>query len=285
MYLIEISAIIESTFNYCTYKNNMPKKAVLLTLACCSMLLLTSLSHAREEIKVGLYHFPPFTITKGEQVGGLAIDLLALMNARQDKFEFVPVATSPSTRHKVLSLGRCDISMFEEIEWGWENYDVDITEPFLDGEEVYIALAKPGRDQRYFNSFDNKTMVGVKGYHYRFANFNSNPEFLKKTFNMQLTPSNLGSIKMVLQDQRGDIAVVTRSLLAQFINIHPEQKNRILISDKVDQTYHLSAVLRKGIALDIATLNDLLKTLKDDGSFEHLWESVQVSTGELESPK
>jgi polar amino acid transport system substrate-binding protein len=276
--------IIEPILNYYTYKNNMSKQAVLLSLAGFSMLVLSAMGHAREEIKVGLYHFPPFSITKGEQVGGLAIEMLAVMNARQDKFEFIPVATSPSTRHKVLSLGRCDISMFEELEWGWENYDVDITEPFLDGEEVYIALAKPGRDQSYFDSFDNKTMVGVKGYHYRFADFNSNQEYLQNTFNMQLTPSNLGSIKMVLQGERGDIAVVTRSFLRQYMNDHPEQKNLILISDKIDQTYHLSAVLRKGIALDIATLNGLLKTLNEDGSFAPLWETIRVNTGELVSP-
>ena len=89
---------------------------------------------------------------------------------------------------------------------------------------------------------------------------------------------------MVLQGERGDIAVVTRSFLRQYMNDHPEQKNLILISDKIDQTYHLSAVLRKGIALDIATLNGLLKTLNEDGSFAPLWETIRVNTGELVSP-
>lgn len=255
----------------------------------CSALALTiavsvsALAHAREQIKVGLYHFPPFVVNDGAKVGGIAVEMLALMNARQNQFEFVPLATSPSTRHKVLSLGRCDISMFEQLEWGWQNYDVDITQPFLGGAEVYIALAKPGRDQGYFDSFEDKTMVGIKGYHYRFADFNSDPAFLKELFNMELTPSNLGSIQMVLQGERGDIAVVTRSFLAQYLQDHPEQKSRILISDKVDQTYHLSAVLRKDSALDIATLDKLLKTLNDNGSFAPLWESILLDATEPNS--
>jgi polar amino acid transport system substrate-binding protein len=257
----------------------MPKPHSLTTLLIFSLLLVGVVAHAKEQIRVGLYHFPPFVVNEGDQVGGLASELLALMNTHQEEFEFVPVATSPSTRHEILSLGRCDISMFEQAEWGWENYDVDITEPFLDGSEVYIALAKPDRDQRYFDSFDDKTMIGVKGYHYRFANYNSNRDYLEQHFNMQLTPSNLGSIQMVLQGQRGDIAVVTRSFLGQFLKDHPEQKERLLVSEKLDQTYHLSAVLRKGISLDIATLNALIKTLIEDGSLAPLLQDIRFDTG------
>jgi hypothetical protein len=52
-----------------------------------------------------------------------------------------------------------------------------------------------------------------------------------------------------------------------------------LVSEKLDQTYHLSAVLRKGISLDIATLNALIKTLIEDGSLAPLLQDIRFDTG------
>ena len=246
--------------------------APFLTLVC--FLLSTFSLQAKETVVVGLYHFPPFIVNDGEQVGGLAPEMLEIMNAEQNEFEFVAIAISPVTRHQILELGRVDMSMFEQPEWGWQGSDIDMSEVFLDGAEVYIALAEQGRDQNYFRDFSDKRMIGVRGYHYGFAGFNSDPEFLEEKFKMQLTPSNLGSIKMVLDGNRGDVAVVTRSFLAQYLRQYPEHRERLLISNKLDQRYQLRIALRKGIGLTVEKLNALLKSLEEQGKFEKLWNQI-----------
>jgi hypothetical protein len=36
--------------------------------------------------------------------------------------------------------------------------------------------------------FNNNNMIGILGFHYGFANFNSGEDYLIKEFNMMLTP-------------------------------------------------------------------------------------------------
>ncbi len=231
--------------------------------------------HSKEVIRVGLAHFPPYIDARGSQVSGLAIEMLKLMNAYQNKYTFVPVRSTAAARHREFSIGRHDMSLFDSLSWGWKDYDVEGTNVYLTGSEVYIALAKPGRDESFFSKFKSKKMIGMMGYHYGFAGFNSNLEFLRSTYNMELTESNLGSIKMVLAGNRGDIAVVTKAFLTQYLRLHPEVRNRLLISKKTDQEYHFVSVIRKGIKPSVDELNELFRRLEENGRLPALWEKVE----------
>lgn len=248
----------------------------LLCLFTLLTLIFTHTSHAREKILVGVAHFPPFIINENGQVGGLVKDMLALMNAEQSDYEFVALPTLANTRHKTFDLGRYDISMFDNLDWGWEGREVDASDIYLRGGEIYITQAKPGRGQDYFNDFKDKKMVGIEGYHYAFAGFNADPEYLEKNFNMELTRSNLGSIQMILSGTRGDIAVVTKSLLAQYLNQHPEDRQKLLLSTKYDQNYEHRIILRRGIKPSIEEINALLAKLKQNGKLDALWSSINL---------
>ncbi len=39
--------------------------------------------------------------------------------------------------------------LFEDSKWGWDTDKFKMTAPFLGGGEVYVALNKAGRDQRF----------------------------------------------------------------------------------------------------------------------------------------
>ena len=60
--------------------------------------------------------------------------------------------------------------------------DLDLTssDPVLHSGDVYIALDKPGRT-RHFQAKRGRPLGGRECYHYRFANFNSDVDFLSKT--------------------------------------------------------------------------------------------------------
>lgn len=148
------------------------------------------------------------------------------------------------------------------------------------GGEIYIAPAEPGKGQEYFDNFKNKRIVGIKGYHYGFANFNSDPEYLIKNFNMELTPSNAGSIKMILAGNRGDIAVVTRSYLAMYLNEHPSDRDKLLLSTKLDQVYQHRIILRRNIQITIGEINGLLTALKNNGKLDVLWDKINLDISE-----
>jgi len=231
-------------------------------------------AYAEKVVLVGLAHFPPFIEAREQKIEGLAADMLLLMNQHQDNYFFQGIPTLANTRHKIFGLGRYDMSMFDNLAWGWSDYDVDASEVFLRGGEVYIARAKTGRDESYFMHFKNKIMIGIKGYHYKFADYNADEDFLTSNFNMQLTKSNIGSINMLRSGNRGDIAVVSKSFLAQYFNQYPEVRETILVSKKVDQEYQHSIIIRKDIKPSIDEINQILKELNQNGKLPKLWRQI-----------
>ena len=234
--------------------------------------LLPQSAVAREEITIGAAHFLPFIDARsGQPIGGAIVDLVMAMNQAQSEYLFTLVQTSPKYRHAEFKNGQHDMSMFDNIEWGWDKALVEATDPYLYGGEVYIAKKEIDRGEAFFSDFENRRMIGIAGYHYGFANFNSNPEYLKHRFQMRFTESNLGSIKMVLAGNRGDVAVVTRSFLNQYLNRNPGDRDKLLVSKKLDQEYQHTMVLRKGMSLTAERLNQFLQQLRASGVLNKIW--------------
>lgn len=238
--------------------------------------LMTPCSYAKKNVRVGISHFPPFIVINEDQVSGMAIDMLNAMNRFQENFRFTTIITAPGRRILDFKDRRYDLSLFDNINWGWKELDVDASIVYLTGGEVYIALAKKGRGEAFFSDFSKKTMIGILGYHYGFAGFNSSPKFLKKKFNMQLTTSNLGSIKMVLVGNRGDIAVVTKSFLSQYLLRHPEDRKKLLISEKMDQVYNHTIIVRRWIRPTVDEINQLLIEMDKAGVLKPIWRSYGI---------
>jgi len=115
----------------------------VLMLVC-----FTSPVTAREQVKIGAAHFLPFIDARqGEPIGGAIADLVVALNQIQTEFQFTIIRTSPKYRHREFSKGLHDLSMFDNIEWGWDKQQVEASESYLDGGEVYITLAVPERDE------------------------------------------------------------------------------------------------------------------------------------------
>jgi polar amino acid transport system substrate-binding protein len=153
---------------------------------------------------------------------------------------------------------------------------VDVSDVYQLGGEVYIALKKQGRNQKYFSDFNNKNMIGIYGFHYGFANFNSDEDYLIKEFNMMLTPDNDRNIKLLLKE-RGDVAVVTKAYLQRFLLVNPSVKPQLLISDNLDQVYNHTVLLRPGILPSIDEVNAMLNNLKKTGEMKKLLEKYGLN--------
>jgi len=240
--------------------------SLLLIFTC----LCGSVSFAAAvQVKVGATEFPPYIkIDKDGRVTGIIVEVLAYLNSIQGKYKFVAIPASAMRRHTDFKNKVFDVSFFDNVEWGWDKTQVDVSDVFMRGKEVYIALEKPGRNEDYFSDFTNKTMVGMLGYHYGFANFNSDPEFLRKKYRMQLTSSNNGSIEMIL-DGRGDIAIVSDAFLNWYLLTHPARR-RILISKRIDQPYLHTVIVRKGLKPTTHEINGYLKQFRQSKEFERI---------------
>ncbi len=197
------------------------------------------------------------------------------MNALQDTYVFKFVPTSSKRRYRDFDRGDFDLIMFESIQWGWADKPIEKSDVIYLGGEVYITGAVPGRSQDYFNDLKGKLILGYVGYHYGFADFNSDEAFLEKQFNIKLTKTHEGNIRSVASG-RADIAVVAISFLKKYLYHHPEISEKILISKKLDQQYILTMLMRSDTHPNISEINELIQTMKDNGTFTRIFVSYGI---------
>jgi ABC-type amino acid transport substrate-binding protein len=230
---------------------------------------------AAREVKVGVYHYPPYAFTdKG--ISGITVELLDVLNQFQTDYRFVPVATTPKRRYNDFDDGKFDMLIFESKSWGWKTYPVNVSQAFLKGGEVYVAMAKKGRDQSYFDEFKSKAMIAVLGYHYKFARFNADTAYLNRHFNIQLTGSHEKCIELLL-NKRGDMTVLPKAYLNYYFAMNPADKDKLLISDKLDQVYRHTVLLRDNLDyIDIMDINKMLFEAKQNGVLTPLWQKHQL---------
>lgn len=233
---------------------------------------------AAELVRVGGYDFPPFVeMEAGGAAKGLTVDMIDALNKAQSQYEFRFVPTSARRRYADVGAGLFDLIFFESPEWEWtaKGAAVDFSNVFLQGGEVYIAPAKPGRGQEWFSDLRGKRLVGILGYHYGFANYVADPDVLGKDWGMKLVNNHRSSIEMVLAD-RMDVGVVTDSYLWAYLARNPAAQERLLISDRFDQRYHHRVLVRRGGAIDVDSINRLLAGLEKDGTLGRLWKAAGV---------
>ena len=245
-------------------------KASIQLKICALHLKLPVSPGAAVEVKVGGYPFAPYVSHLGKgKYSGLSLDLMAELNRLQTKYKFIFVSISNKNRYQPFARHRFDVMFFEDTAWDWQDYDIAASKlPIIDG-EVYIALNKPGRWQSYFASFANKTLVLVQGYHYAFANMESDPAILKQSYKLQFVKSNQASI-YTFAKERGDIAPATSSYLKTYLETYPEFKSKLLISKKWDQHYVLSVLARESAPPSIKKINTYLRQLEDDDTLDRL---------------
>jgi len=235
--------------------------------------LLSAMPVFGETTHVGGYEFPPFVERKGKQYYGLTIDLLHTLNASQDRYLFRFVPTSPKRRYNHFEKGKYDLIFFESIQWGWKDKPVQASRVFLEGGEVYITASS--KKQEFFENISDKSIAAFLGYHYGFAGFNANEDYLKQHFQIKLTTSHDQNIWMAVK-KKVDIAVVTKAYLNNFLMKNPEVKEKIMISDKMDQIYKHTVLVRKGSKPDITEMNRMLTELEKKGLLDALWKKYGI---------
>ena len=243
----------------------------------CWFLLLFSLSGwSHPLIKVGGYPYAPFVVKLSDsRYEGLTLDLIAKLNEIQQEVRFVFVPTSASNRYKALDLGRFSLMLFEDTKWGWDTDKFKITTPFLGGGEVYVALNKAGRDQRFFDDPASHHLIGVTGYHYGVGQFNADPLYLQRKLNITLVKDNVSALQALLKG-RGEVAILNVSYLNQYLQANPDTADQLLISQKWDQQYQHRAILHPEAPITPAQLEQWLAALQQQGELDRLWTKYGV---------
>ena len=231
----------------------------------------------RTTVYIGGYEFAPFvTLDTNNEAHGITKDLIHALNDIQDEYNFRFVLTSPKRRYQSFKQGSFDLMLFESKVWGWKNTNTDFSKVYLNGGEVYITIDDGKKDKTYFNNFSNKKLAIMRGYHYGFADFNSDEDFLITNFKTAIVNSNSTIFKMLLAG-RADIGVVTMSYIDLYFQNNPTQKKKFLISNKLDQVYNHTVLVRKNTRPNVRDINNLLSKLKRDGHLQKIWKKYGLS--------
>lgn len=222
-----------------------------------------------KEVRVGGYLFPPFIQIEGQTVTGLTIGILELLNEQQTDFHFSFVPTSPKRRYNDFKRGMFDIIFFENIEWGWKKYNLLASDVFLSGGEVFFSLNKKGITQTYFTDLRDKSIVAILGYHYSFANNETDANLLRHQFNIKLVNSPKTVINQVLNG-KADLGIATYSYLKDQIKINPILNDKLFISEQFDQTYQHRVLLRNNGPISSDDMNRLLDQIQNNGTLVKL---------------
>lgn len=243
---------------------------VFMALASAPML-------AAEQVRIAAVHFPPYAIKPEQELQrGLLAQLVEALNQAQGDYQFVMRATSLKRRFKDFEQGRYDLALFENPDWKWQGVVGHRIDMGLEDAEVLVARAEPGRDQHYFDNLMDKRLALFNGYHYGFAGFNNDPQWLTEHYNAQLTYSHESNLELVLRG-RADVAPITRSWLGAQVRKQPQLQAQLLVSEWEDQHYRHYAILRPQAPISDARLRELLQTLRENGELQRIFSPYGIT--------
>lgn len=245
-------------------------------------------THAKNVITVGAYYFPPVAeVSRDNTPQGLLGDLVAGLEAVNDDLDIHIFYTSPKRRYLDFEAGLYDVIFFESADWGWADRDVTMSRPILTDEELYVALKKPGRDLSFFDDIASRRLVAMSGYHYGFANLETDSQTLQENFDIEFSDSQIRNLKLIKADRPSvaEVAIISRSYLQMHLSEHPEDWRRLLISDKLDQRYQLRIIAREGGPATASDMLRLMAPLVANGSYRLMVEKwgLQLPAGFLTS--
>lgn len=254
--------------------------------ALCAVGLTLSAANAETEIRVGVYNFPPIANINGDnQVTGLLAETLERLARAHQDIRFKIIHTSPQRRHLDFEAGLYDVIFFESPNWGWQAHNFDATIPILTDEDLYLALKKPGRDMSFFDDVSKRRIVAISGYHYGFADFETNNSELEKRFDIEFSDSHRRNINLIKADRPSvaEVAVISRAYLQQHLKRHPEDWDTFLISEVPDQSYDLSIITHTDAPIDAEGMIRLFEPLMESGQYRLLVEQrgLQLPPGFL----
>lgn len=205
---------------------------------------------------------------------GFIADFFKAANAIQNSIVFDVVVMPFKRIQREVAHGNVDVVAMKNIAW-MGDLALTSSEPVIHSGDVYIALAESGRTQTFFQEKSERQWVGVNGYHYGFANFNSDAEYLRKKFNIQLVTNNFSVIRMILKG-RAEVGVVPETVLTHFMETKGIKQDAFLIGKAYDSEYTLSHLVRKNGPISVDQMNDIIRQLRVSGELNALVDKITL---------
>ncbi|WGL60781.1 hypothetical protein QEJ31_04105 [Pigmentibacter sp. JX0631] len=169
----------------------------------------------------------------------------------------------------------------ESINWAWKDCIGKEILKIANYKEIYIAKNRKDINQTYFDNLKNKILVIIRGFHYGFAQFNSDEEYLLKNFKIEFTLSYDAILKM-LDLERGDIGVVPYTYITYYSKFMPTMQNNYFLSNITDSNDVLSIISKEKNKIKNQELIKLFDQLKAKGILKKIFQKYGIEETLLE---
>jgi ABC-type amino acid transport substrate-binding protein len=246
-----------------------------ITSLFLSILLAVPAYAKRKPVLVGAYGFAPYY--DQEKSRGLSNDVVDILNDLQSEYQFSLVEIASRRRYQSFDEKKVDMILFEDPRWGWDAFPHWTYESMAVDGTVYIALKDVAKKQSYFDTLTDKSIAGILGYHYGFANKNADETYLRSKFNISLVSHNSASVRLVL-DKRVNLAAVTHSYIQLYLKENPSAAKALMVSEKWDQKYDLKFIINPKITIPKPRMTALMKELQSDKRYKKLISTLTPQT-------
>ncbi|CAM3359843.1 transporter substrate-binding domain-containing protein [Thalassospira profundimaris] len=252
---------------------------VVTGIAVCLLATLFAVTaakaHQRIPVKVGAYEYGVVYFYEDGKPRGMVLHLIRLLNDLQDEYVFELAETSSRRRYQAVTGGEVDLVLLESSQWEWQEFDVRFSEPIVQEKDLYLTLA--GRDdiQSLLSNVTNHPILCVLGFHYGFADFNADPEYLRQNFDVLLRYNEQEVLDGLLAGE-APIGIVSAGFLAARFVDYPSLRESLVISDQPDAVHDLVAVLSAGSSIPLERFNQLIAKLQSTGEVERLWQQLHI---------
>ncbi|WP_152630736.1 transporter substrate-binding domain-containing protein [Thalassospira sp. HJ] len=224
-------------------------------------------------VKVGAYEYGVVYFFDDGKPSGMVPSLIRLLNDLQDEYAFELVETSSRRRYRSVTNGEVDLVLLESPKWEWEQLDVLFSDPIVQEQDLYLTLSGRGDAEMLFSDVTSYQMLCVLGFHYGFADFNADPEYLRGNFDVMLGYNEKEVLDGLLAGE-APIGVVSAGFLALEFGANPDVRDQVTIASQPDATYDLVSVLSDNSAISLEQFNQLIAELHDEGEVERLWQQL-----------
>ncbi|BBN81247.1 hypothetical protein PA25_12320 [Pseudoalteromonas sp. A25] len=257
----------------------IPHQPLLHIITVISLLFITSLSYAKQQVNIYAYHLKPPYLIDVEEEEGLYFDLTGLLNQFQTtvvfKLEYMPRKRLNRDIEQntldglIIGVSPVWFRDRQQTKFAWSL-------PFMNDRDEFVSHVKTPFEFENPISLYSKTIGGVRGYYY----FQVAPVITLEKATLVETGTELQLLEMVVK-QRLDVAVISRATADYLVSQQPHWKNDIYYSKQPHESYMRAIVAEKKMQPVIDNINKLLIDHEFQQALQKLLKKYHITEQDL----
>jgi hypothetical protein len=175
----------------------------------------------------------------------------------QERYEFVLNMYPPSRIVKYHNELKVDLVAFNDLKWGWDKQGGKGSLSLTNGKDIFFTFDKNG----VAPNKEELTIAAVRGFHYRFANFD--PSNLEKNTQIHSLEDETNVVEF-MSYMRADKGIASKAYLDWLSVSKPEVYKRITLLEE-DHRYTRRFIAMPNSVISIKEVNNILLDLNKTG--------------------